>query len=191
MNPLARAQVRPMFSRHIIEAIVAIIMLLMFAPGLLSATPTGPPPVVPAPITPPPTEPVEPPEAETVSTFTMTMGGVESTLTYHAVDDVVVRQTTLNIVNYAGAGFSSEAEAREYFEPLLPQFQGIIGLQHDIEFTSEAAIETMDIDYTIANIVEISQLMGSTFSSEITEDSKLSLQESRTLLLSQGYTEVL
>lgn len=172
---------------EIIQAIFSLLVVFFMVPGFLT---TGSQPQ-PEPVPTWPVTPVEPDAAETVASFTLKSGGVETTLTYYAIDDVVIRQTTLNVVNYAEAGFANEAEAREFFEPLLPQFQGIVGLDHKFEFMAEQAIETMEIDYTVANIVEVSQLIGSTFSDNITEDSALSLRESRLLLLSQGYTEVL
>lgn len=123
------------------------------------------------------------------ATFTSNTGGVESTLVYYAEDDEVYRQTTRNVINYEEAGIDEET-ARELLEPLMEQFQGIDGLEHSIEFGATEAIEEMDVDYNTASMSEISQLLGSSFSGDVDDNTRLSLEQSREMLLSQGYTEV-
>lgn len=123
------------------------------------------------------------------ATFTMTDAGVESTLVYYAENDVVYRQTTRNVISYEEAGIDEET-ARSVLEPLMSEFEGIEGLDHDITFSDTEAVETMDIDYNTVSMVEVSQLMGSTFSSDVDDDTRLSLEESRKMLLEEGYTEV-
>lgn len=123
------------------------------------------------------------------ATFTMSDGGVEVTLVYYAEGDEVYRQTTRNVINYEEAGIDEEL-AREILEPLMEEFQGIDGLKHSIEFGADEAIEEMDVDYNTASMKEISQLMGSSFSGNVDDNTRLSLEQSREMLLAQGYTEV-
>lgn len=126
---------------------------------------------------------------ETEATFTMSQAGVEMTLVYYAVGDDVVRQTTRNVINYAEAGFADDDAARAAIEPFLADFQGVDGLTHNMEYRGTEAIETLEVDYNVADLQEIAQLTGSTFEGDLSSG-KLSMEQSRRMLLAAGWTEV-
>lgn len=126
---------------------------------------------------------------EEQATFTMTQNGVEMTLVYYYVGDEVTRQTTRNVIDYAAAQIADDDEARSLIEPLIGQFQGVRGLTHNMEYTGTSAIETLEVDYSVADLAEISQLMGSSFEGNL-DSGKLSMEQSRQMLLQQGFTEV-
>lgn len=127
---------------------------------------------------------------ETTTVLTYSEGGTEMTLTYYSIGDEVTRQTTTNVISYDSLGLTDEAQARAQIEPLAESFQGISGLEHSIEYGETSATETMTVDYAIANPAEIAQLTGSTFSGNVGDNSKISLEASLKALEAQGFTVV-
>lgn len=128
--------------------------------------------------------------AKTETTFTMTRQGVEMTLVYYATGDEVTRQTTRNVMPYEALDVADADEARALIEPLTTGFQDVKGLTYSVEYTDTEAIETLDVDYSVADIAEIAELTGSSFSGDTSGNAKLSLEQSRQMLLNQGFTEV-
>ena len=125
----------------------------------------------------------------TQAVFTQEKDGIKVTLTYFAEGDDVVKQSTVNVINYAEAGLGGAADAREIFDPLIKDFEGVEGLEHKMEYGETEATETMTVDYTKADISEIAKLTGSSFSGKTEKGAKLSMEGSRQMLLKAGFTE--
>ncbi len=126
---------------------------------------------------------------EQKAVFTMSQNGVDVTLTYYYVGDDVTRQSTTNVIDYAQAGLADEQAARDLFEPLIKDFQNVKGLEHSMEYGPTSAKEELTVDYSEANLSEISKLTGSEFSGDAKDGSKLSFKASRDMLLKSGFKE--
>lgn len=128
--------------------------------------------------------------AQTETTLSMEQGGVKTTMTYFAEGDTVVKQTTENTLNYESAGFGDRETAEEQVGQLSEQFEGIAGLNHSVEYKKNELVETLTVDYTKADIAEVSQLTGSTFDGDAKNAEKVSLKQSVDALKELGFTEV-
>jgi len=126
---------------------------------------------------------------EQKAVFSQEQNGVKVTLTYYYVGDDVVRQSTENFIDYAAAGLADEQAARDLFEPLVKDFQGVKGLEHKMTYGPTSATENLTVDYSEADLAEISKLTGSTFSGDTSKGAKLSFKASRDMLLKGGFTE--
>lgn len=129
------------------------------------------------------------PAEETVTTFHNSEDGIEMTLTYYATGDNVTKQTTVNVIDYAALGVEDEAQAREFFDPMVAQFQGIDGVEHAFEYGADSVTETMSIDYSVANVEEVAGLTGTSFEGDVSEGARISLAESIKVLEAQGFTQ--
>ncbi len=118
------------------------------------------------------------------------VNGVDMTFTYYAVGDEVTRQTTKNVMPYEVLGVTTADEARPILDPMVAEFQGIPGLEHSLEYGDTEAVETLTVDYAVADLQTISELTGSTFSGDTSEGAKVSLQQSLEMLEGQGFTRV-
>lgn len=127
---------------------------------------------------------------ETETTFTKSEGGVDMTLVYYATGDIVTKQTTHNVISYEAVGIEDAEEAKVIFDPIMAEFQGITGVTHSIEYGPTSATEYMEIDYNVADIAEVASLTGSSFEGNVESGAKLSLEQSRQVLLAGGFTEV-
>ena len=126
----------------------------------------------------------------TESTFTNSQNGVEITMTYTAVGDEVVKQTTRNEIDYAASGLSGQEEARQYFEPMLAQGEGVPGYEQTMEFGETSAVEELVIDYSVADPSDLTGLPGYEGTGAEGENFYISMEQSRQLLLDSGFTEV-
>lgn len=165
------------FAKAVTAVAAALIALTVSACSGLGDSGNGGPGILPA-------------ENETVHVFNQSDAAVDMTLTYYAVGDVVTKQTTVNVINYAGAGLADADAARALLDPLVESFQNVVGLDHSIVYGDTTATETLAIDYEVADIVEISNLTGSTFEGVVDSNTRLSLEQSRQMLLANGFTEV-
>lgn len=168
---------RSRFAKAVTAVAAAMIALTVSACGALGDGGNGGTGILPA-------------ENETVHVFNQSDAAVDMTLTYYAVGDVVTKQTTVNVINYQGAGLADADAARALLDPLIGGFQNVVGLEHSIVYGDTSATETLAIDYNIADIVQISELTGSTFEGVVDSNTRLSLAQSRQMLLASGFTEV-
>jgi len=122
-------------------------------------------------------------------TFELEQDGIVTKMVYTTKGDKVTKQTTENIIQYDLAGIPSKVEAQELFAPLVKQFQDIDGVTHDLEYEDSKAIETLAIDYEVANYDDIKRLPGMEFS-EDPKDKGVSMKKSIEILESQGFKEV-
>ena len=135
----------------------------------------------------------EPPatDGETTETaFTQNQNGVDMTLTYTAVGDRVVKQTTRNVIDYRAAGIGSKEEAQEIFDPLMDQSAGVEGYDQSIEYGETSAVEEVSIDYRVVDMNALSDIPGFEGSGNMDGADFVSLSESRKLLEQQGFSEV-
>lgn len=126
----------------------------------------------------------------TETAFTKQEGGVEMTLTYVHEGDNVIKQTTSNVIDYEAAGFESKDAAQEVLDPLVAQADDVEGYDQSIEYGETSATEEVTIDYSVVDMGELGQLPGFEGSANMDEASSISLEESRKLLESSGFTEV-
>jgi len=127
--------------------------------------------------------------SESTRTFELEQDGIKTTMVYTTKGDKVTDQTTENIIQYDLAGIPSKEEAQELFAPLVEQFQNIDGVTHKLKYEDSKAIETLAIDYEVANYEDIKNLPGMSFS-EDPKKNGVSMKKSIEILESQGFTEV-
>lgn len=130
-------------------------------------------------------------DEETETAFTNSQNGVEMTMTYTAVGDEVVKQTTTNVIEYEAAGLGSKEEAQQMLDPLVDQAADVEGYEQSIEYGDTSATEEVSIDYEVADMSDLSQLPGYESTANLDEEGAfISLEESREMLENQGFTEV-
>ena len=127
--------------------------------------------------------------SESTRTFELEQNGVITTMVYTTKGDKVTKQSTENIIQYDLAGIPSKEEAQELFAPLVEQFQDIDGITHNLEYEDTKAIETLTIDYEVAEYDDIKSLPGMEFT-EDPKDKGVSMKKSLEILESQGFKEV-
>ena len=126
-------------------------------------------------------------EKEQTKTFSKTHNGIEMSFTYYYKDDTVLRQTATNKIPYSAIGAPNKEAAQQMLEPLSKQYQNIAGLKEQVDFKDDHAIETLEVDYSKADLKQLSQMPGSTFN---TNDSNwVSMKNSEAVLFEQGFTE--
>lgn len=73
---------------------------------------------------------------------------------------------------------------------MAEEFQGIKGVEHEIEYGEESATEQLSVDYGTASLSEVARLTGSTFDAEAEDGGKVGLEQSRKTLEDAGFEEV-
>lgn len=120
-------------------------------------------------------------------TFEREENGTSSSLTYKYQNDIVIEQTSRSVTKFGDLGLSKE-EVEKKVEPLVNQFKNIKGLTYDLDIKDTEMIESIELDYSKADISELRGLPGMSF--DTNEDvTKISMKRSEELLKSQGYTE--
>ena len=127
-------------------------------------------------------------DGETTVVMNNEVNGVNMTFTYYADGDDVIRQTTRNVMPYEVLGVTTADEAKAALDPLVGEFQGVPGLEHSMEYGETEAVETLTVNYKEADLAQISQLTGSTFSGDTSAGAKVSLQRSIEMLEGEGFT---
>lgn len=120
--------------------------------------------------------------------FEAELGGVKSTLTYYYRGDVVVKQSTVNIVPYETIGATTKEGAKEIFDPVVEEFQGIEGVVEEVDYGDAEFTENLEIDYEKLDMDKLSDLPGTLISGDV--ENGISMEQSVELLLSQGYKEI-
>ncbi len=128
--------------------------------------------------------------AVTVKSFTQSQNGVTMTLTYTAVGDVVIKQTTTNVIEYAAAGLANKAEAQALLDPMVSQADDVEGYEQSIEYGETSATEEVSIDYEVVDINQLEGLPGFEGSDNMEYADYISLAESGKMLEEQGFTVV-
>lgn len=125
---------------------------------------------------------------ETETVYSLSMNGVDITITYYAKGDIVTKQTTYSTIPYSAVGATTIEEAKLVFDPMVQTYQGIEGVEESIEYKEDHAIETLVVDYSKADLEQVSKLSGSEFEGDTS--GKVSLKKSIKLLEDSGFTKV-
>lgn len=126
-------------------------------------------------------------EKEQTKTFGKTQNGIEMSFTYHYKDDTVLRQTAINKIPYSAINAPNKEAAQQILGPLSKQYQNIDGLKEQVDFKDDHAIETLEVDYSKADIKQLSKMPGSTFNQN--DGNWVSMKNSEAVLFAQGFTE--
>lgn len=124
---------------------------------------------------------------EQSKTFVLEEEGFVNELVYYYIDDEVQRQTSESDITYEALGVENETQAKELLEQESPDYEGVDGVEHRIEFGGEGVIETLEVDYTVADISEVSDLEGSEFDEEAEDAQFISMEQSEEQVLNAGY----
>lgn len=127
--------------------------------------------------------------AETETSYTKTQNGATVTMTFYAKGDTVTKQTTHSVLKYGESGLKDKDAAKAYFDPIIEQFQNVKGLTHSMQYTDTEVIEDLTVDYSEADISEISKLIGSQFEGG-SKQKGVSLKKTVEGLEAGGFTKV-
>ena len=115
--------------------------------------------------------------------------GMTMSVTYYAKADRVYKQTTRNTIPYKALGVSSKEEAKEMLDDIIAESRDVKGYTDELEYKDDMVIETVTVDYDVADIVEIKKLTGAYFDDGDTSKG-VSLEKSIKLLEESGFTKV-
>ena len=122
-------------------------------------------------------------EKEGSKVYVKKQPGVQMEITLYYKGDVVTRQTAKNIITYSELGLTKEAFKKQA-EKLGEKFKGIKGLEDKVDYQDKVAIETVTVDYSIANVHELSGLPGVGLGNE-----KVSLKKTEEKLIEERFDE--
>lgn len=124
---------------------------------------------------------------EQSKTFVMEEEGYINELVYYYIDDEVQRQTSQSDITYEALGVEGEEQARELLEQEAANYQEVDGVEQNIEYGEEGIVETLEVDYTVADLSEVSGLEGAEFEEGADEAQFISMERSEEQLLNSGY----
>ena len=122
-------------------------------------------------------------EKEGSKVYVKKQPGVQMEITLYYKSDVVTRQTAKNIITYSELGLTKETFKKQA-EKLGEKFKGIKGLEDKVDYQDKVAIETVTVDYSIANVHELSGLPGVGLGNE-----KVSLKKTEEKLIEERFDE--
>ena len=122
-------------------------------------------------------------EKEGSKVYVKKQPGVQMEITLYYKGDVVTKQTAKNIITYSEVGLTKEAFKKKA-EKLGEKFKGIKGLEDKVDYQDKVAIETVTVDYSIANVHELSGLAGVGVGNE-----KVSLKKTEEKLIEERFDE--
>lgn len=127
--------------------------------------------------------------ATETATFEKEQSGTTIRLVYTYQGDKVLSQTSEITLPYSALGVTTKEEAQTIMESVgASAYEGITGLTHSIEYTDTDLVEKTTVDYETVNVSDIAGLPDMDYSGNISNS--ISMEQSRELLVSQGYTEV-
>lgn len=122
-------------------------------------------------------------EKEGSKVYVKKQPGVQMEITLYYKGDVVTKQTAKIIITYSELGLTKEAFKKQA-EKLGEKFKGIKGLEDKVDYQDKVAIETVTVDYSIANVHELSGLPGVGIGNE-----KVSLKKTEEKLIEERFDE--
>lgn len=123
------------------------------------------------------------------ATFEKEESGSTVRFVYTYKGDKVLSQTSEVTLPYSALGVTTKEEAQTIMESVdASAYEGITGLTYSIEYTDTDLVEKTTVDYETVNVSDIAGLPGMNYSGNISNS--ISMEQSRELLVSQGYTEV-
>lgn len=124
------------------------------------------------------------------TTLTTSALGSQTTVTYHALGDVVTRQITENTVYYGASGIRDRADAEAWVAQLTTDYADITGVEQAIEFGEQSLTETVTIRYDEVDTAQLAAVTGATLSDDPEADRTVSLREAVQTLKQSGYIQV-
>lgn len=123
------------------------------------------------------------------ATFEIEQNGINIQMVYSYIEDIVLKQSTKSTGNYAAMGIESKEQAQEALAEIEEQFSNVEGVTHSIDYQDDQLIENTEVDYSKADLQEITKLTGSMVDGS--ENAKIvSMSQSEKLLLDNGYTKL-
>ena len=118
-------------------------------------------------------------EKEGSKVYVKKQPGVQMEITLYYKGDVVTKQTAKNIITYSELGLTKE-KAEKFGEKL----KGIKGLEDKVDYQDKVAIETVTVDYFVADINELKGLPWPS-----SGDKKVSLKKTEEKLIEERFDE--
>ena len=129
-------------------------------------------------------------DVETEGTFILNDDGLETTLTMHAVGGIVTEQTTTNVFDYASFGISSPAQAKDVLaQVVITVDDDVNGFEQTMDYGATHATQVTTINFDELDFSEVENVPGA-LTSGVTEDSVVSYESNRQMLLEVGFVEV-
>lgn len=111
--------------------------------------------------------------------------GVIMKIAYKGDGDEVIEQTADNVMPYEALNVTTKEEAQKILAPVVGEYAKVKGITHNMDYQDDKVVESLKIDYEIADPEEVSQLVGTTFEGDISEG--ISLKKSVEALQAQGF----
>ncbi|MDX8046779.1 DUF1307 domain-containing protein [Gracilibacillus sp. S3-1-1] len=125
------------------------------------------------------------PSGENIVPLELTDEGLMVRLTYKGIGDLVTEQTTESIVKYDSMGLSNAEEAQEALEELTEEYTGIEGVSYNVDFQDDQFVESLSINYEIADPSVLTELTGAFVEGDLSNG--VSLQDSVRMFQAQGF----
>ena len=122
-------------------------------------------------------------EKEGSKVYVKKQTGVQMEITLYYKGDVVTKQTAKNIITYSELKTTKEA-FKQQAEKLGQRYKDIKGLEDKVDYQDKVAIETVTVEYSIANVHELSGLPGVGVGNE-----KVSLKKTEEKLIEERFDE--
>ncbi|WP_152656705.1 YehR family lipoprotein [Oceanobacillus sp. CFH 90083] len=113
--------------------------------------------------------------------------GIILEVTYVANGDEVIEQSVESEIPYSSLMVTTKEEAQAILDPIVAEFQGVEGIEHNIDYQDDKAVETMSVDLTVVDLSEAANLPGASVDSDV---DSISLEESVEMLENQGFEVV-
>ncbi|WOO87852.1 DUF1307 domain-containing protein [Mollicutes bacterium LVI A0039] len=125
--------------------------------------------------------------SEKTNTYQIENEGIKSTLIYTYKGDTVIRQETVNEMEYASVGINNKEDAKLLFDSYAADLASIEGIEHAIDYQDDLLVEKMSIDYETIDM-EVAADVAGIISEGNTE--KISMKQSEEKLLEMGYEKI-
>src|SRR5699024_10517713 len=125
-------------------------------------------------------------DVETEGTFVLDEDGIETTITMHAVGGIVTEQTTTNVFDYAAFDVSTAEEAQAVLQDVIITVDDVEGFEQDLDDGETEATQVTHIDFTVLDMGDVADVPGA-MTDGVTEESVVSYEENRQMLLSFGF----
>lgn len=124
---------------------------------------------------------------EETKTFVLEQDGMVNELVYYYVGDEVLRQTSETELTYEALGVADEEEARAELEAMGDDYNEVEGVTQNIEYGEDGIFETLEVDYTVADIGSVTELEEGSFEEGAENADFISMSRSEEQLLEEGY----
>ncbi|MDO4871598.1 MAG: DUF1307 domain-containing protein, partial [Candidatus Saccharibacteria bacterium] len=99
---------------------------------------------------------------------------------------------TENYISYKSLGFNDDQKeaAREHVESLYKDYKDVKGVKEEYSFDDTGVKESVVVDYTKADLEELSKIPGMNLSGDVGSAKKISMKTSGEWLEKNGFKEV-